>query len=1527
MNAQVNVQTGSATFAIPMFQWQDSRSRLHFDMSLNYSSGSGLKVNDIASNVGQGWNLMAGGVVTRMQNGEPDDQYPHITGSVEQDDDLFKYPAGYLYNPDDVKTKGCPADLAKYPIFKDKNHIYRQKNAVAMDRELDYFAFNFNGKNGLFVLNKNNNTGFLLGDSKVKIRFVLSPTDLNYGTDKIIRTRISTFFIQDEDGLTYRFGTYKDNPALQLGLTKVMRTGYCHADGSQMLTQPKFKDGKVYYQGLFEDNATQYPYTKTTNPYIVNSWYLTEIIDSFTNRRILFSYGYKSVTDPVQIGISWNKEKNYSIISKKATQSEVPELLGIQFPDEQSTIYQRFLINVNYGANRLDVQGEKIISSIDIKYVNSNITRTAARYELKTSYFILNHYGTPSSDFEKSVARLCLLSVKKYGIDLKADDQPYLFDYYMGSNAADDFVPPYSFPVKDTWGYYNGSNSVAYNGAVLTSKPLSQLTIYDLDNNKCRGLCFMRNNVTGTVLNPKDGFAKNGLLRQIVYPTGGTVTYEYSQNTGIFRTETASGKVGGVHVSKISTTDGGYSNGCGNPVTTQYNYVNTDGSSSLWGIERPINTPPNPSKNHYAPTGQHYSWSWHNFPAGTCEYDYQYPGILYQEEKISTKWIQTAITVLSNVLDVVGIVMEIKELVTVLGGGSPVSLIIDVILSIGALLYSCLADASDDYTSTIYYDFDLNNINPLPAQFKRVEIIPNTGDIGKTIQVFTSSDQYPLWLGGNPNLLKQQRYGYWEYGLPKLITTLDKDGNKIKEVEYNYEDIKHGYDCNTGQNIQTEMTTMAVPNCKPISSCNCEVLINSSQRSDAWFNDVSFIPTSTTNLRVNTFDFFSGRLNLTDTYERSFKPGSTQYLQTATHYDYDDNNSFALNALNISKITTIQSNGDTLYKYIKYAGDFSGTAVDDLNANNCISTPVSTVSSVARLNGTEKFLGEKVTEFTTSATGNIVASRTLEQRFTSPQSALMVYKGPGNAANPPYKQTQTFIYNAAGNLAGMKDEGNHTVANIYDYTDKYVVATVANADPLVDKPVYTSFETQGYYGGWAFTGGSPVYNTAKAVTGIQSLDLAAGFNLKATGLNTSKAYKLSFWATTTVTVSGGATLVISAPVIRGFTYYEYNIAQGTASVTLSGTATIDELRLYPETARMNTTAYNPLIGKISECDKNNHVTYYEYDNLGRLQFIKDEKKNIVKMYEYSIVSNKQAGCPGTYSNRLITEAFTKSNCSTGYQGNLVSYTVPAGKYTSTISQADADMKAENEINKYGQDNADNTAGACSLIYYNAGKSAIFYKQGCSVSQYGSSVTYTVPAHKYNSIISQAEVDEMEQDEIDANGQANANVKGTCIATTDPYYRADYPASTRCQTDAYGSKTGHIEVLMTDVNPNSVTYNNTTWKDGGVNEETCPHDPGEFPSLEVTGYTSNKNGHGVRIYNAGTLVKVVVTLNSSNSTGTLTGTISGTGGGFVNLSGVGNPTQTFWVTAPVEGYISWNLYLSGNKGTSDYISSNIQFTPQ
>ena len=186
------------------------------------------------------------------------------------------------------------------------------------------------------------------------------------------------------------------------------------------------------------------------------------------------------------------------------------------------------------------------------------------------------------------MARLCLKSVQKIGVDLKEDTPPYLFDYYKGSSLPDDIVPPPFCYSKDLWGFYNGSNSLEFNSTLAGSAPVPLNLAYEkLDFPSTQGLCFLNQYVTGVYLNAKANYAQNGLLKQIVYPTGGSLTYTYAQNTGSFIGNGVVNTVGGVHVSQTSSSDGGYSNGCSNAITTNYNYVmNGAGSaSSLWGLE------------------------------------------------------------------------------------------------------------------------------------------------------------------------------------------------------------------------------------------------------------------------------------------------------------------------------------------------------------------------------------------------------------------------------------------------------------------------------------------------------------------------------------------------------------------------------------------------------------------------------------------------------------------------------------------------------------------------------------------------------------------------------------------------------------------------------------------------------------------------------------------------------------------------------------------------------------------------------
>ena len=761
---------------------------------------------------------------------------------------------------------------------------------------------------------------------------------------------------------------------------------------------------------------------------------------------------------------------------------------------------------------------------------------------------------------------------------------------------------------------------------------------------------------------------------------------------------------------------------------------------------------------------------------------------------------------------------------------------------------TCFNNPSQDDVSTVFYNSDLNGISPLPTQFKRVEVVENPGTIGKTVHEFTSDDDYAVWHPANPAFSSKQRFAPWAYGLPKLTTVYGANGYKIRETQnvYNFNTVYSSDHCPNTDPYDRRLLLK-----KPLfdTSCKCLVKKSTSLRNIWWadpaFYNVTYKQLSDADMSVDIFDMYTGRTELNISYERTFKPNSSEFLETMTEYAYNDENY----QVKLIRTKRSQDDGTTNYtqKNIYYTIDYvnvhgycyvinqAGTTNSQINTlvqNNIIEQVVETneiVTPVTLLTSYD-YLYDKATVFTTLSNGDIKPSIILEGRFTKPtqKSSLWINDGsnlsfyfPQPLYNPSiapdytfYKAAQTFTYDGAtGILKGIKDEANRVVSNIYDYSDKYIVASVINADPSLDKYAYTSFETT-VFGNWTLGGGAAVYS-ATAITGARSLTLT-GRTLSST-LTTTKPHTVSFWSSASVTLTAGATLMKSGPTLNGFTYYEYDIAQGTANISLSGSVNIDELRLYPKTARMRTVTYDALIGKTSESDENNRITYYEYDNLGRLLFIKDEKKNIVKMYEYNNVSAaKQQGCPGTYNNRLISETFTRNNCTGNTIGGTYVYTIAANTYSSTISQADADAKAENQLMTLGQSTANSNA-SCIPIFKNQPQSQVFVKENCQVGYTGGSVMYSVPADRYISLISVPDANQKALDEIAANGQAYANNNfTTCNVDTNPDW--DWDNSTyNCQS--VGGEV-HTFIFERNVNPNSSTYNQTRWSDIGP-DGTCP----------------------------------------------------------------------------------------------------------
>lgn len=137
-----------------------------------------------------------------------------------------------------------------------------------------------------------------------------------------------------------------------------------------------------------------------------------------------------------------------------------------------------------------------------------------------------------------------------------------------------------------------------------------------------------------------------------------------------------------------------------------------------------------------------------------------------------------------------------------------------------------------------------------------------------------------------------------------------------------------------------------------------------------------------------------------------------------------------------------------------------------------------------------------------------------------------------------------------------------------------------------------------------------------------------------------------------------------------------------------------------------------------------------------------------------------------YNDRK-SKMFQKTDCEVTEVGSMVEYVVEAGRFSSSVSKEDANQKALDALEAEGPGYA-NEHGTCETnLWYNVEKSKVFYKNNCEDGFIGAPYTYTVEAGKYTSDVSQEDADKKALDDIERNGQEQANLNGECIE--DPNY--------------------------------------------------------------------------------------------------------------------------------------------------------------
>jgi hypothetical protein len=1171
LQAQVSLQTGSSEFNMPIFNWQDNSSRLSVAVGVTYNSGNGLNVDDVPGPVGQNFNLLAGGVITRLQSGLPDDQKG--TG----------LPNGHLYNRANI-AKGCPQSLSKYPIYKNTT-VYKNPAILENDREMDYFAFSFNGRGGLFILGKNGKCE-LLSNSNLKVTYYEDQT-------LYTRTKIKHFIIKDEQGVEYKFATASYTNALK------SRPATLNADGMLIPSAPsKYENGNVYHQGSFETGSDG----TSPGPDIINSWYLSEIRDPFTNRSIFFTYDTWFVDDYGSKNIAVTRttlgqtetvnsnflQYSYVVINHQRTKMQMLAINSIFMPNGE------YEVKFNYNpAYRTDLKGTRSLDRIVIKSKDRILNQYKFDYQYLGKELILgpNHVMNKRS-------RLFLKSIQKMGGTGSLKEPPYQFQYYEGTGIGDDVIPPLFSDCKDVWGYYNGTN----NGFNVDQN----LTSYTDFGKACfvNGPLFFAapvNNVIDyyAVMNPKNGYAKNGLLKAIIYPTGGNTQYEYEQNIPN-ATEINNATYGGVRVSKITVNGNIGNDNYSEPMEQRLVYTDANNSttSSLWGAEKPHNFAF--SKTYYQREGQ-------KLGVTGCRYDFDSPGILEGDLLVSQFNWQQFINIVSQVYSFVNLARNIY----LIASAASVSATTIPILNIAFFVFSyvinyiesCQTPPISGRLNLTFYNSNLIGANPLPTQYQRVEVLYGKSGVlngGKTVYEFTSPSDYALikpTITGivtdeaviyYPRVIptRQLRVAPWAYGLPKRIVNYDASGKIVTETINQFSFIK---------------TNLPAADFR---ACDCFVNKYSSQRNDTWAANTAFTTANTFDMKVALYTQFTGRTELIKSTERSYNMADiTKYTEVISNFTYNTSNFL------LAKTVVNNSKGETFTTTNTYP-DATSTdlVVQAMIQNNQIANLLKRQVTIKK--GTvETVLSNDQNEFTKLGNNDVKLQKnsgleTIEPIPIANTADVLAKTKPGSS----------ITYNADGTVQYIKDEqGSRFKSFMYDYDKMYTTAEITNG--VSTEVAYTSFETLAQ-GNWQFSQADALYTITIAATGRRSYVLD-GSNTINSSFSVSKPYILSLRYKNAVAISANATELkkYAVPGPDGWTYAEYSVTAGV--ISLSGTGFVDELKLYPKEAAIMTYTYIPGYGKSSSCDKNGRITYYEYDDLGRLLFIRDEEKNILKMYEYN----------------------------------------------------------------------------------------------------------------------------------------------------------------------------------------------------------------------------------------------------------------------------------------------------------------------
>jgi YD repeat-containing protein len=486
----VSLYTGSLSVSVPLYTLQVDD--ISIPITLSYHN-AGVKVEEEASWVGLGWNMMIGGCITRNVNGRPDDhergwQFDNYVMDYPSDQcgDQTQYYFSKLLSCENLSVCRCGVNVD--PVYNSTVLDVLRNNSF-YDFEPDFYNYSFGSHSGSFSFDK---LGNIVKREQNNLRI-----EMKY-VENSVHPRDVFWEITDEKGNIFEFR-------------------------------------EKQYATIFVGQEFEY----------TSSWFLTRII---TQNQRTVDFEYNIYEFPYVVGISMFSQ-SYDCLNESYDGSTPLTGQFIETVNEFTPVYLKEIRTshgdriVFYLGDRRDLENGKKLEKVEV--INSEDT-IVKRFDFNYRYLVANSGSchTCQVDLLNSMYYFKLKSVGNYNNQQALDSANIRNSYRLildrieevsgdGEEHSNPFIFTYNttpLPVKtsfsvDHWGYYNGAPN--------TNKlPTFTDSVNYLPRNQTSNIQgFLKRFQANRQHN--ESFGKACLLESITYPTKGTLSVEYEPNTFI----------------------------------------------------------------------------------------------------------------------------------------------------------------------------------------------------------------------------------------------------------------------------------------------------------------------------------------------------------------------------------------------------------------------------------------------------------------------------------------------------------------------------------------------------------------------------------------------------------------------------------------------------------------------------------------------------------------------------------------------------------------------------------------------------------------------------------------------------------------------------------------------------------------------------------------------------------------------------------------------------------------------------------